>query len=696
MFDDTERCIITSFVHSSRSEFFSYPFHGPNTSKKHPTHITLLGMPSTDRLSDDMDKQLLLSLQSVCNEKGIKLPWDEVGEAMEKQVSGGAIIQHIAKIRQRLAAMGAEVPPPLRRGGVGSASTSTSVAAGHRISTPPLPRQRRSNRASSVASPDMSVPSPLRRGGGNGNPASGSRNIGSATPATPRKRKSPMDSNSEETPSESEEESDTNGDSISETEFGSRRARRNAPKAKGHKTKGREANDNEITSEDENVTRSAGKKRKRDSNVSEMLNREKGPAPSRIHGGINLGDDENQIRSDNPDEQGGERYLGGGAGLFAEYDRDDNPTPRGTENDGTQVANLVTVLKLGQSERTQVFLQSLQEQGAPIIHAESVPYLRNSFISGFDGGGEYSAHGIESRSGTFRNTPKLTHGYGQRFPQTPSSYEHGSFVTNNNHNIVGFGDDTFRNRSTATYNPSALHHRNFFASDPWEFNSMPSDVIATNSSAPIGYSTHMGQQTNALAFPSPNLPSAGIDLPSFSAYRFPQRSGWCAPSELDQNDPEGLRGSFVRPLENYSNEAHRNIPLSAGNPEDVPTSNLYHQESAVRSNQTFVAPVDVLRSDINTVPVSARTSSTQAPGSLSACAPQLQEPAVSSTASLAETSSGNLSAWNLLSPYNSSTNQVPSIENSDWADYLVNFNGSEDILDTNLTSDISSPKNGAV
>ena len=64
-----------------------------------------------------MDKKLLLTIQYVCNGDGVRIPWDKVGRIMGAQISDGAVIQHLAKLRQRMVAQNLSVPPPLRRGG---------------------------------------------------------------------------------------------------------------------------------------------------------------------------------------------------------------------------------------------------------------------------------------------------------------------------------------------------------------------------------------------------------------------------------------------------------------------------------------------------------------------------------------------------------------------------------------------------
>lgn len=76
-----------------------------------------------------MDKKLLLAIQSVCNSDGIRLPWDKVGELMGDRITDGAVIQHLAKIRQRMVSQGLDVPPPLRRGGGSIISTTRSGSA---------------------------------------------------------------------------------------------------------------------------------------------------------------------------------------------------------------------------------------------------------------------------------------------------------------------------------------------------------------------------------------------------------------------------------------------------------------------------------------------------------------------------------------------------------------------------------------
>ncbi|KAL9577603.1 MAG: hypothetical protein Q9212_006262 [Teloschistes hypoglaucus] len=69
------------------------------------------------RWDDDKDKQLLLTLQYVCNKKKVKVPWELVAKAMGPSFSPGAIVQHLSKIRKSRVEEGLQVPPILTKGG---------------------------------------------------------------------------------------------------------------------------------------------------------------------------------------------------------------------------------------------------------------------------------------------------------------------------------------------------------------------------------------------------------------------------------------------------------------------------------------------------------------------------------------------------------------------------------------------------
>jgi len=94
-----------------------------------PRHHSLR---QTLTLVDDYDKQLLLTAQWVCAEVGIKIPCKDrephrnnmadlssggrVASLMGDQFTEGAIVQHLAKLRQKMEAGGIPVPPALKRG----------------------------------------------------------------------------------------------------------------------------------------------------------------------------------------------------------------------------------------------------------------------------------------------------------------------------------------------------------------------------------------------------------------------------------------------------------------------------------------------------------------------------------------------------------------------------------------------------
>ncbi|MCJ1244213.1 hypothetical protein MMC30_001411 [Trapelia coarctata] len=104
--------------------------------KPRPTSRTLL------RWDDDMDIQLLLSLQRACNRKGMKLPWDEAALFFGPTVTGGAVIQHLSKLRQKRIREDLPVPDALTRGGGGGTrgksqkTTSGNTKAAQKTVTP--------------------------------------------------------------------------------------------------------------------------------------------------------------------------------------------------------------------------------------------------------------------------------------------------------------------------------------------------------------------------------------------------------------------------------------------------------------------------------------------------------------------------------------------------------------------------------
>ncbi|KAM5456382.1 hypothetical protein MaudCBS49596_001405 [Microsporum audouinii] len=88
-----------------------------NATKEGPK-LKVLNRPPTRtivRWNDELDKKLLLAIQSACNKHGVRVPWGEVANMMQNNITDGAIVQHLAKLRTRMVEAGMEVPPPLRR-----------------------------------------------------------------------------------------------------------------------------------------------------------------------------------------------------------------------------------------------------------------------------------------------------------------------------------------------------------------------------------------------------------------------------------------------------------------------------------------------------------------------------------------------------------------------------------------------------
>lgn len=98
-------------------------------------------------VAENLNEQLLLTIQSVCNMSSVKIPWDKVAKTMGETVSEGAIVQHLAKLRSRRVDAGKTVPPPLRRGG-GSASKPSKPA--QEKATSPTPVSKRKTRTHTI------------------------------------------------------------------------------------------------------------------------------------------------------------------------------------------------------------------------------------------------------------------------------------------------------------------------------------------------------------------------------------------------------------------------------------------------------------------------------------------------------------------------------------------------------------------
>ena len=84
-----------------------------------------------------MDKQLTLAMQYEANKAGITLPWEKIGARMGEKITGGAVIQHLAKMRSRLVEQGNPVPPSLKRGGGASRDPTTTSSASTMVKNSP-------------------------------------------------------------------------------------------------------------------------------------------------------------------------------------------------------------------------------------------------------------------------------------------------------------------------------------------------------------------------------------------------------------------------------------------------------------------------------------------------------------------------------------------------------------------------------
>ncbi|KAK4691819.1 hypothetical protein P7C71_g5267, partial [Lecanoromycetidae sp. Uapishka_2] len=104
------------------------------------------------RWNDDLDKKLLLTVQYECNARHIVLPFDAIGKTMGDGITGGAVIQHLAKLRTRMIADKKSVPPPLRRGGHGSTATGLNTPAATPV------KQTRTTARSAPAKPSNTRP----------------------------------------------------------------------------------------------------------------------------------------------------------------------------------------------------------------------------------------------------------------------------------------------------------------------------------------------------------------------------------------------------------------------------------------------------------------------------------------------------------------------------------------------------------
>lgn len=89
--------------------------------------LRFLSRPAANHIAAELDYKLLLSIQYQCNMAGIVIPWDDIAVLLGPNITGSAVIQHLAKTRSRMAAKGHSVPPPLRRGGGGSRFSTAAI-----------------------------------------------------------------------------------------------------------------------------------------------------------------------------------------------------------------------------------------------------------------------------------------------------------------------------------------------------------------------------------------------------------------------------------------------------------------------------------------------------------------------------------------------------------------------------------------
>ena len=226
-----------------------------------------------------MDKKLLLAMQYCCNLVGLTMPWSDIGSIMGEGISGGAVIQHLAKLRIRMIEQNLSVPPPLKRGGGTRLSTSASSGTKAKTST------AKSNGTSKVK---KSGPKKANKGS---------------------KKATPGSNDSEE-----DEDAWVNDDD-SDAEYAEPLAKRTKPNAKdivrSRKTKTED-------SEEEVVTPSRPSKRKHQSTMS---------SPAQNHG-------EDEIKTE---------YVAAGANFLSLEDDDAGHPKNGKKTAYTMPSKIVTL-----------------------------------------------------------------------------------------------------------------------------------------------------------------------------------------------------------------------------------------------------------------------------------------------------------------------------------------------------------------
>ncbi|EGD92656.1 hypothetical protein TESG_00229 [Trichophyton tonsurans CBS 112818] len=117
----------------------------PKAAKKPKKPLNRPPSRSIVRWSDELDRKLLLAIQSACNKCGVRIPWIEVALMMGSSITDGAIIQHLAKLRVRMVELGQDVPPPLRRS-AGSAPKSAEAEEGETPAPKPAATRKANSR----------------------------------------------------------------------------------------------------------------------------------------------------------------------------------------------------------------------------------------------------------------------------------------------------------------------------------------------------------------------------------------------------------------------------------------------------------------------------------------------------------------------------------------------------------------------
>ncbi|RAL15296.1 uncharacterized protein BO97DRAFT_463312 [Aspergillus homomorphus CBS 101889] len=103
------------------------------------SRYSIQGTMSSSRKPSNRPKKRVLS---VCNVQTVKIPWADVASTMGHNVTEGAIVQHLAKLRSRRVAAGKPVPPPLRRGGLGVSNKLNEVPSWRNWDGPDVNHQR--------------------------------------------------------------------------------------------------------------------------------------------------------------------------------------------------------------------------------------------------------------------------------------------------------------------------------------------------------------------------------------------------------------------------------------------------------------------------------------------------------------------------------------------------------------------------